>query len=126
MNEIERNQNLVLIKVLKNVNAMAYKAFCDLVYGFHKVDLKKSVEGDIITVELPSSELFKKAYGPVKISFKNSIKPYNIVEVQPKKYLKDCHVAKPIAYKGIMIPNTGVDKFKIDLALEMYNNESKI
>lgn len=118
--EIKRNQNLVLIKVLKNVNAMAYKAFCDLVYNFHKVNLKETVKGDITTVELPSSDLFRQAYGPIEVSFRGSIKPYNIIEVSPRKYLRDCHVAKPIAYKGIMIPDTKADKFKVDLALEMH------
>lgn len=118
--EIKRNQNLVLVRVLKNVNAMAYKTFCDLVYDFHKVNLKETVKDDITTIELPSSDLFKKVYGPLEISFKGSIKPYNIVEISPRKYLKDCHVAKPIVYKGIMIPNTKADKFKVDLALRLY------
>lgn len=108
-----------LIKTLKITNPIAYRTFCDLVYGFHVVELPTVKANNLITVELPVSDLFKKIYGPVKVTFTDSIKTYNVVGIEPKEYLEECHKSLPISYKGIMIPNTGKDKFKIDLMLKM-------
>lgn len=107
-----------LIRTLSLVNSRALKTFYKIILDNETCDIKEY--NGIYKIELPSSELFQKAYGKIEISFNSKdLVMNNIIDVQPRKYLEDCHRKMPINYKGISIPDTNKDRFKVDLALKM-------
>lgn len=124
MNKQERERELArynrLIRTLGIVNSRALKLYYAIVIDGLECEYEEN--NGLYTVELPSSDLFKRAYGKMTVTFNNKKFGLNsLVDIQPRQYLEDCHTKMPISYKGICIPDTDKDRFKVDLAIKMLN-----
>lgn len=110
------------VRTMKMVNASAWRLL-----NQHWLDgepIESTFDGEFTTVKLPSTPLFEKAYGEVKLIFEgNSTKQYDLYDVQPREYFEDCFLGMPIIVHGIMIPNNPKDKFKVEVA---YNSLQKM
>ena len=104
-----------LLKTLKNVNKQAWKNLNGIIHNEDK-PLKIVENNNTLTITLSSDTILNKAYGPFTIKFEgNQINMNKIIEIEPYNYLVDCYKAPPISYKGVAIPDTKKDKFKIDM-----------
>lgn len=113
--ERELNHNIRLVRVLSNVNTYALKTYYNIVYK--EIPYESKYENGVTTIELPTTDLFKRAYGPLIVKFKGkNIIQNNLIDIQPKEYLEGCYRSMPIIYKGVAIPDTKKDRFKIDIA----------
>jgi len=72
----------------------------------------------IYEVELPSEELFKKIYGPMKLKFSVQNDIAVLEDIVPGEYLINCYMRDLPVYKGIPY-NSEKDLFKIKLEVKM-------
>lgn len=72
----------------------------------------------IYEVELPSEELFKKIYGPMKLKFSVQNDIAVLEDIVPGEYLINCYMKDLPVYKGIPY-NSEKDLFKIKLEVKM-------
>lgn len=72
----------------------------------------------IYEVELPSEELFKKIYGPMKLKFSVRNDIAVLEDIVPGEYLINCYMRDLPVYKGIPY-NSEKDLFKIKLEVKM-------
>lgn len=72
----------------------------------------------IYEVELPSEELFKKIYGPMKLKFSVQNDIAVLEDIVPGDYLINCYMRDLPVYKGIPY-NSEKDLFKIKLEVKM-------
>lgn len=72
----------------------------------------------IYEVELPSEELFKKIYGPMKLKFSVQNDIAVLEDIIPGEYLINCYMRDLPVYKGIPY-NSEKDLFKIKLEVKM-------
>lgn len=88
--------------------------------------LKTSGKKDgVYEVELPSEELFKKVYGPMKLKFSVYNDVAILEDLIPSEYLINCYMRDMPVYKGIPY-DTKKDLFKIKLEVTKNDMEKGI
>lgn len=103
------------VRTMKNVNASAWRLL-----NQHWLDgkpIESTFDGKFTTVILPSTELFRRSYGEVKLVFEGqSTRQCDLYDVQPQQYFEDCFLGMPVIIHGMMVPNNPKDKFKVEMA----------
>ncbi len=69
-------------------------------------------------IELPTDELFKKVYGPIKLIYSTTDKGIILENIEPSEFLLDGYTYYLDSYKGVPYRNEK-DKFKIDFMVGM-------
>ena len=77
----------------------------------------------VYEVELPSGELFKRVYGPMKLKFSVQNDIAVLEDITPSELLLNCYMKDLPVYKGLPY-DTSKDLFKIKLEVKMNGLDS--
>ena len=77
----------------------------------------------IYEVELPSGDLFKRIYGPMKLKFSVQNDIAVLEDITPSELLLNCYMKDLPVYKGLPY-DTSKDLFKIKLEVKMNGLDS--
>lgn len=77
----------------------------------------------IYEVELPSGDLFKRIYGPMKLKFSVQNDIAVLEDITPSEFLLSCYMKDLPVYKGLPY-DTSKDLFKIKLEVKMNGLDS--
>lgn len=77
----------------------------------------------VYEVELPSGDLFKRVYGPMKLKFSVQNDIVVLEDITPSELLLNCYMKDLPVYKGLPY-DTSKDLFKIKLEVQMNGLDS--
>lgn len=77
----------------------------------------------VYEVELPSGDLFKRVYGPMKLKFSVQNDIAVLEDITPSELLLNCYMKDLPVYKGLPY-DTSKDLFKIKLEVKMNGLDS--
>lgn len=98
------------------------KTYKYLTFKFYPTLKKKGKKDGVYQVELPTSKIFEKVYGPIEIHFSVRNDVAIIEDILPDGILMDCFMRDLPTYKGTPY-KTKKDLAKIKIMEELYGNK---
>ena len=107
------NQMNKLYNTLKLINMKAFK-----VLNKHFMDrepIESHFDGTNTIVDLPTNELIERVYGKMYVVFRgNSTRKGDMIDIQPREYIEECHRGMPTICRGVAVPNKQEEIDKVE------------